>query len=123
MTTQTTTLELASNSLKSWLRQQQLELRRRRDRRALNGKVERAYQRFASHNPQYAASLFDMYFLTEIARPLLERFLTTNPPTATELALVWYAQFPTVVPNQRQFSEATRVAAAFLRHLEAELHP
>jgi hypothetical protein len=123
MTTQTTTFGLFSTSINSWFRRQETGLRRRRQWHTLRGAVARAHQRFASHNPQYADSLFDMHFLTHTARPLVQRYLLgTNAPTPAEFATAWCGQFPAVVPSQDQFAEATRMAAAFLRHLDAELH-
>src|SRR5262245_544069 len=111
MTIPPTTFGLFSFSINSWFRWQ-----------ALQGKVARAHRRFAHHHRSYADSLFDMHFLTHAARPLLERYLTANPPAPAEFALAWCAQFPGVAPSQTELAEATRVATAFLRHLGAELY-
>jgi hypothetical protein len=84
----------------------------------------RAYLRFARAYPRWAQSLFDDYFLTHTAAPLLRRALRPQQhPTAVELAQAWWAQLarPAADGREDQLADVIPVAAAFLAELDAEL--
>ena len=84
----------------------------------------RAYLRFARAYPRWAQSLFDDYFLTQAAAPLLRRALRPQQhPSAVELAQAWWAQLarPAAEGWEDQLAEVIPVAAAFLDELDAEL--
>jgi len=86
--------------------------------------IARAYWRFARAYPRWAQSLFDDYFLTHTAAPLLRRAVRPQQhPTAVELAQAWWAQLarPAADGQEDQLADVIRVAAAFLDELDAEL--
>jgi hypothetical protein len=98
-----------SARLRSWLA-----------RRLLDRAIARAYRQFARRHPRWAESLFDEYFLTHAAAPLLSY---PRRPTPAELARAWAAQFalpPVSWPNGSP-DEAVLVAADFLCYLDDEL--
>jgi hypothetical protein len=99
--------------LQRWMQQ-----RRFRQARA------RAYARFATDYPVWAASLFDDHFLTHAAGPALVRYaVTAERPGAQEIALLWATQFigRHCQPTRGQFADAVAVAGIFLDYLASEL--
>lgn len=86
--------------------------------------LKRAYSSFASYYPQWAASLFDEYFLCHGQAALLSGYMQAGRlPQATELALSWEAQLGPASPavRERRIAELTPVAADFLDWLTLEL--
>lgn len=109
-----------------WMLRQETWLRQRLQRRILRTAQQRAFQHFAQRYPHWADSLFDDFFLTHGAAPLIAGYLIpSHRPTAAELAKAWAAQCPSPrsSPQPLDLTEATYVAAAFLRMLDAELKP
>lgn len=106
-----------------WILRREAWLRRQIQGRVLCAAQQRALHRFTEQYPQWADSLFDAFFLSHGAAPLLAGYLTDHRPTASALAAAWAAQCPSP-PSSLQpldLAEAMRVAAAFLHILEAEL--
>ncbi|MCB0211765.1 MAG: hypothetical protein KDJ52_20670 [Anaerolineae bacterium] len=90
------------------------------DRRA----VERAFVAFSQKHPDWAASFFDMHFLTHAGAPVLPYVGQGNSKnTAHALAIAWTRQFAWNNEQKRQtfVDELTPVAGTFLRLLEIEL--
>jgi hypothetical protein len=85
--------------------------------------LTRAYTTFARTYPQWAAACFDEQFLRGTAGPLLARCLEReNPLLPADLAAAWLDQMGW--PEERRAlrsPELIKVAAEFLRWLEAEL--
>jgi len=68
--------------------------------------------------------VFDDYFLTHTAAPLLRRALRPQQhPTGFELAQAWWAQLarPAADGREDQLADVIPVAAAFVDELDAEL--
>jgi hypothetical protein len=85
--------------------------------------VRRAYKRFARQHPRWANSLFDEYFLSNDALPILMTAQRTQTwPVALDLALAWLAQFRQgrCGHTPAQVAAALPVATAFLDCLQAE---
>lgn len=109
-----------------WMLRQETWLRRRLQRRIVRAAQQRAFQHFARRYPHWADSLFDDFFLTHAAAPLIADYLTPSQrPTAAELARAWAAQFPSPRSSTHplDLTEVSYIAAAFLRMLDAELEP
>lgn len=108
-----------------WMLRQETGLRQRLQRRVLRRAQRRAFQQFARRYPHWAESLFDDFFLTHDAAPLIAGYLMPyRRPTAAELAKAWAAQCPSPRSSPPlDLTEVTQVAAAFLRTLDAELEP
>lgn len=86
--------------------------------------LKRAYIRFAGYYPQWAAALFDEYFLQHGAMSLLAGYVQEGRlPQPSELALAWDAQVGanSLAVRERRMAELTHVAADFLDWLALEL--
>jgi hypothetical protein len=85
--------------------------------------VKNAYARFAQVNPTWAASLFDLHFLTTRAKPILAQYAHDGSTGAVSaLAGAWVSQLqPHDDLRQRRTSEVVPVAAQFLCLFESEL--
>ena len=94
-----------------------------RRRRQLATIVQQTYAQFAQQNPEKVDALFDAWFLTHSARPLLERYVSgTRPPTAEALAVAWEGQLGgSEVGRKRRVAAMIPVTAEFLRTLEEAL--
>ena len=97
----------------------------RRERRALRQAMQRAYARFASRYPEWAAAYFDEHFLSQRVVPLVSHAGRLHGlPQPSAVAQAWVDQL--AVPNQRRrqqlIAEATPVATDFLRMLRTELN-
>ena len=94
-------------------------------RRQLSSCVQKAYNVFSDRYPVWVDELFDEWFLSHQAAPLLERYVTgPMPPTGVELAAAWNQQFGGPAKNRkRRIAEITPVAAEFLRLVEEALQP
>ena len=109
-----------------WMLRQETWLRLQLQRWIVRSAQQRAFQHFARRYPHWADSLFDDFFLTHAAAPLIAGYLIPyHRPTAVELANAWAAQCPEPRSSTQplDLTEATHVAAAFLRMLDAELEP
>ncbi len=104
-----------------WVLRQETWLHRQLQRRVLRHAQRHAMQQFRQVYPRWADSLFDDFFLSHDAAPLLAGYLTTQRPTAAALATAWAAQSSPSQPHD--LSEVTTIAAAFLDMLDAELAP
>jgi len=103
----------ATTWLQGWLEQQ-----------VVQQASARAYLGFARAHPEWVQSLFDSYFLTHTAAPLLRRAVRPQQhPTAVELARAWWVQLarPAAEGREDQLADVIAVAAAFLDELDAEL--
>jgi hypothetical protein len=92
--------------------------------RPLNQVVIHAYARFAEQYPEWAAALFDEYFLTHQAIPLLTHVAEDGYPLdSVELAIAWSEQLTWFNEEHRQsiIAELTPVAGNFLHTFEEEL--
>lgn len=89
------------------------------ERRAFQLALARASEQFVKQHPDWAAALFDQYFLTrpEVVELLATLLSRRGQPDPARLAALWAAQLHR--PNPPQEVEA--VAAAFLRLLDGEL--
>lgn len=86
--------------------------------------LKRAYDSFASYYPQWAAALFDEYFLNHGTASLLVGYRRDGSlPQPIELALAWEAQLgpASTTVCERRIAELTPVAADFLDWLAVEL--
>jgi hypothetical protein len=86
--------------------------------------LKRAYTGFAGYYPQWAASLFDEYFLDHGAASLLAGYMREGRlPQASQLALAWDGQLGpnSAAVRERRIAELTPVAADFLDWLSLEL--
>lgn len=85
--------------------------------------VSRAFAQFAARHPEWAASLFDEYFLQGLAAPILASHIE-NPSAsdAAALASAWSVQL-WAKPETRQKNriKLTPVASFFLKRLRIEL--
>ncbi len=107
-----------------WMLGQELKLRLWLQQLILRLAVLQAFRKFARSHPRWAASLFDEYFLTGQAAPLLTRYVQTGLlPSADELAMAWADQLGPLAPSPYSLrrTEAKLAAADFLRYLETEL--
>jgi hypothetical protein len=93
------------------------------EQHTLQRAVRNAYARFAPQYPAWAASLFDMHFLTRHAGPILAEYARSHTPEATRALagawvdqLAWYSR-----AREQRINEVLPVAAAFLCLLDAEL--
>ena len=92
--------------------------------RSLNQALTHTYASFAEQFPEWTAALFDEYFLTHRAKPLLTRAAKGGDRLdALELAKVWSEQLTWFNEQHRQniIADLIPVAASFLRKFEAEL--
>jgi hypothetical protein len=85
--------------------------------------VKNAYAKFVPKYPAWAESLFDMYFLTHVAAPILEEYARSGTSEAIRALagawvdqLAWYSK-----AREQRINEVMPIAAAFLCLLEAEL--
>jgi hypothetical protein len=95
----------------------------RRHLSAFQQAVERAYRRFAELHPRWANSLFDEYFLTRHAAPILSSIHRRGRwPTAYELSLAWFAQFESCMGENTydRICAAMPIAVTFLDLLQEE---
>jgi hypothetical protein len=86
--------------------------------------VRDTFAHFAGQYPTWTACLFDEYFLTHRAAPLLARYIRAEVrPTPFELASAWDEQFGPAAMTIRTQRIADLMPAAeyFLQQLEAEL--
>lgn len=86
--------------------------------------LKRAYVSFASYYPQYAASLFDEYFLNHGTASLLAGYRRDGHlPQPVELALAWESQLGPASATicKQRIAELIPVAADFLDWLAVEL--
>jgi hypothetical protein len=116
-------LALVPDQLFSWTIDCERRFRGQLERLALRKTQSRAFRRFARRHPQWADSLFDEYFVTHGAAPLLQRYLQpSGRPSPSELAAAWFAQCkaPGTSIQNCDTLELTRVAADFLQCFEAE---
>ena len=107
-----------------WLLHQEIKLQRKLRLLTLDLAVKQAFQKFRVLHPHWADSLFDEYFLTGQAAPILARYLQRrNPPTPAELAAAWFEELSPITSARFscQRNEVTTVATDFLCLLEAEL--
>lgn len=90
-------------------------------RRSLDRAITRAYPTFARQYPEWAAACFDERFLSS---RLSNAELGLALPMPVVLARAWVEQFSGFddTVKQRLIAEATPVALAFLRLLNAELY-
>jgi hypothetical protein len=106
--------------------QQQAQNKRGRmyQTRPLNQAVTHAYVRFAKQYPEWTAALFDEYFLTHQAIPLLTHIAKdSNPLDSIELAKAWSEQLTWFNEEHRQslIAELIPVAGSFLHTFKEEL--
>ena len=124
MLTQTT--NRVPQQIFSWALCQETWLHRRLQRAALRAAQAQAFAHFAHEHPLWAESLFDEYFLSHAAAPLVARAIEpANYPTAFEFAEAWFTQCaaPGTTAEGVNLAEATMAAFAFLRHLHTALQP
>jgi hypothetical protein len=110
----------------TWALRQETWIHRWLQRAVLRAAQAQAFARFAEEHPLWVASLFDKYFLDHAAAPLIARAIDPdNPPTAFELAEIWFTQCaaPGATAQDVNLSEAAVAAFAFLRYLDAALQP
>jgi hypothetical protein len=89
---------------------------------AFQAALNRAYLRFADRYEDWVDSFFDKYFVHQKAKSLLARYLQpVDPPTSTELVVLWMNQFPADHLAKKYEADATPVAADFLKLLEKEM--
>lgn len=122
----TQTMNTVPQQLFTWALRQATWLQQRLQRAALRKAQTQAYQRFAKQHPQWANSLFDAYFLSHGAAPLIARAIDpTNRPAPYEFAVAWFEQCkaPDATARQADITDVVAAAADFLRCLEAELQP
>jgi hypothetical protein len=92
--------------------------------RPLNQAVTLAYARFAEQYPEWAAALFDEYFLIHQAIPLLAHIAEDGSSLdSVKLAIAWSEQLTWFNEEHRQsiIAELTPVAGSFLHTFEEEL--
>jgi hypothetical protein len=124
MLTQTT--NRVPQQIFTWALRQETWLHRRLQRAVLGAAQAQAFARFAEEHPLWAGSLFDEYFLSHAAAPLVARTLDpANRPTAFELAEAWFTQCaaPGATAEGANLAEVAMAAFAFLRYLDAALQP
>lgn len=106
--------------------QQQVQTYRRRayKTRSLNQALTHTYASFAERYPQWTAALFDEYFLTHQAMPLLTRAgEDSDRLDPVKLATAWSEQLTWFNEQHRQsiIADLIPAAASFLRTFEVEL--
>jgi invasion protein IalB len=124
MLTQTT--NRVPQQIFTWALRQETWLHRRLQRAALRAAQAQAFARFAQAHPLWAESLFDEYFLSHAAAPLVARAIEpANRPTASEFAAAWFVQCaaPGSTAQGANLAEVTSAASEFLRYLDAALQP
>ena len=91
------------------------------ERRGFQIALARACTDFTQQHPAWASALFDQHFLTqpEVVELLSKLLARRGQPDPARMAALWAAQLHRADPASH--AEATTVAAAFLRLLEAEL--
>jgi hypothetical protein len=92
--------------------------------RPLNQALTHTYASFAEQYPEWVAALFDEYFLTHQAMPLLARSVEDGERLdPAELAKAWSEQLTWFNEEHRQsiIADLIPVAASFLRTFEVEL--
>lgn len=89
--------------------------------------LRRVYSRFAMRYPEWAASLFDEFFVHHTAALLVHYLKEASLPKPAELALAWDKQLGPASPaiRNRRMAELTPAAAKFLDELKIDLeqHP
>ncbi len=95
-----------------------------RQRHQFSEVIQQTHARFTERHPQYVDSLFDIWFLSHQAAPVLTRFLKGGvQDSEKELAAIWEKQMGGTDKGREQRVAALRPAAAeFLRLLEREWH-
>ncbi|MFO7170557.1 MAG: hypothetical protein DIU80_021220 [Chloroflexota bacterium] len=109
-----------------WLLRQESWLHRQLQQGAFRKAQRRAMQRFMRMYPRWADSLFDDFFLSHAAAPVLAGYLAAQRPSATALAAAWAAQCAPdaqVAARPVSLGDAAKAAASFLELLDAELAP
>lgn len=93
------------------------------EQQILQRAVKNAYARFAPKYPTWAASLFDMHFLTHHAAPILAEYANSGTSEAAHALagawvdqLAWYSK-----AREQRINEMIPIAAVFLCLLDAEL--
>jgi hypothetical protein len=93
------------------------------EQQILQRAVKNAYARFAVKYPAWAASLFDMHFLTRHAAPILAEYTRSGATSAVRALaeawvdqLAWYSK-----AREQRINEIIPIAAEFLCLLDAEL--
>jgi hypothetical protein len=92
--------------------------------RHFNQALTQTYASFAEQYPEWVAALFDKYFFTHRAMPLLTRVEEgSDRVDPAELAKVWSEQLTWSNDQRRQsiIAELTPVAASFLRSFKRKL--
>ena len=92
--------------------------------RSLNEALTHTYASFAEQYPEWTAALFDEYFLTHQAMPLLTHVAEDgNRLDPVELAMAWSEQLTWFNDQNRQslITDLIPAARSFLRDLEVEL--
>jgi anti-anti-sigma regulatory factor len=87
--------------------------------------LRRVYRRFSEHYPEWTASLFDEFFVQQIAGSLLTSYLEkASLPKPGELALAWDQQLGPASPpiRNRRIAELIPAAAELLDELKIELY-
>ena len=85
--------------------------------------VKNAYAKFAPKYPAWAASLFDMHFLSHHAAPILTEYAESGAVSAVRaLAAAWVDQLAWYSKaREHRINEVLPIASAFLCLLDAEL--
>lgn len=92
-------------------------------RRKLSTIVRQTYTVFAKRYPESEDSLFDVWFLSYSAAPLLERYVSgPTPPTAMEMAVAWERQLGCSPADRKgRIARMLPATTAFLTMLEEAL--
>jgi hypothetical protein len=98
-------------TVQNWLAQRQ-------QRQIIVQATLRAYTAFSEQYPEWAAALFDQYFVTQQVAPRL-----IDNPEPTELAQLWVEQISWSNPEKKQklVAELTPVVCDFLRLVANQL--
>lgn len=88
-------------------------------RRRLSAAIQHAYNQLSERYPEWTDSLFDKWFLSHRAAPLLA---DSTPPTAIELAVAWDQQLGGSAKRRAdRIAKIMPVVSEFLHLLEEAL--